>query len=1357
MPTANVWPLLEAQYRDQPQMLVQAHMDSYNDFLSQGLPSIFRQHNPVVLSTNVDASGTPLSQCQLFVGGKEGLRFDLVHVTSDTHTVIPNEARLRNLTYAVSLYVDVDVEITEWLRPDQPEPEYARFLVDTKTVSDARGEDEAIVIRRQVAALEDDDVLEDVFRKRVREELVRHTTEKRKALDVALASIETSTAFVAATVQKTYRTTLKHILVSRIPLMVQSDRCTLHRLTAEMRFGLGECRQDVGGYLIIDGKEKFAPLQWNDGVVANDDAVTVSRSSNHGGVDVTFGNGSAVVPLFVVFRALGIESDKEIIEYIVLDLETHDDVVDALKPCVYHCSNINTRKEAFEAFSCLTSCLPAAGLTPYALGYKVFELFQQRPFPFPARRLEAIGAQLHRAFQQEWSDHVQHGIKEKFEQHIFQNHDYKTNLYALIQDHAHEIFRAPLLLLDHCRQLPTLCRTSFVSFIQDLRTLGLQHDDSSGKEPEEQQEERQEKNNATLYGYVDPFDHSLAMSAIVSRACSKTELLDWIKEHWSMESLDHFRPRYLADMTKVRINGSWVGVLEADPRRCIERFRIWRHNGLLPPSISCTFFPEPNRIDLWCDAGRLMRPLLHRSSSSTSSITSSSWNQALTGTHAKRTDVVWDPLRIYKSLNELYDTTETNPNKLARFDKERGVLELLDEYESSMAWIAAAGDGTHAELHDALSLGYASQHVAYIEHQSAHEIGRRLQSMKRIVSMYSTHPSMRVDPESALLVSGQTPAVQSRLLELLPTSATTLGHNVVIAISGGGGGGGAYLNQGSVQRGLFAHVKVQHGHDDNAAAVGSSVICTTTEDGAPLLWSHNTQWVSADTGSVISTRGSSPVSMRVLAEADMPFLKDGSRPDVLISEHNVALLYELFVGKFATVMGAKGQSTPFDNDVYASLGGMGRLLTAMGFHSSGNAILYDGQTGKQIETEVYVGIGHAMKQDASPLQIRRRGLRHGLTRQATEDGALLEDVDVLALLSHGLCATTQDALLDRGDGYDMAICNVTGTPAIHGRNVWFSPAVDGPVTFLEDQRVDFVSSDAGRRPFSTVRVPYAYKLLAQELQTMGMQMRTITDDQVDQSMWLQQDRQSVVPQTKVERHANKKKTTDHVVDYHNVMHLLDSKETLGGAKKPKKEEQPETEAADDTVVLEDVIELNSDEPTLGEQQQQDPVVGDRVCLQGVTDGHVARPWQIVRIGDAFITLRALDTINLPVKDQIRVVPKTEIIPETHVLQQWQQQQQQQQQQQWLSPPPLFQQQQPPQGLVLNIAPKFVNGPDQSQEVVGPPPPQQQPMLDMNATVTTTPAFPTPAFMPRPIHHSPAPDKDAPIDFSKGLVIVKKQS
>jgi hypothetical protein len=90
----------------------------------------------------------------------------------------------------------------------------------------------------------------------------------------------------------------------------------------------------------------------------------------------------------------------------------------------------------------------------------------------------------------------------------------------------------------------------------------------------------------------------------------------------------------------------------------------------------------------------------------------------------------------------------------------------------------------------------------------------------------------------------------------------------------------------------------------------------------------------------------------------------------------------------------------------------------------------------------------------------------------------------------------------RGDQYYMAVCNKTGTIAVYnaGQNLFLSPAADGPLVFnktLDGNQVLNVYSKYGRS-FSLLRIPYALKLLMQELQVMGIQMRIITEDNIDQ-------------------------------------------------------------------------------------------------------------------------------------------------------------------------------------------------------------------------------------------------------------------
>ena len=60
------------------------------------------------------------------------------------------------------------------------------------------------------------------------------------------------------------------------------------------------------------------------------------------------------IPLFIVFRALGVVSDKEIIEYCLLDLEANSSLVDLFIPSVHDANKIFTQETALEYIKTFT-------------------------------------------------------------------------------------------------------------------------------------------------------------------------------------------------------------------------------------------------------------------------------------------------------------------------------------------------------------------------------------------------------------------------------------------------------------------------------------------------------------------------------------------------------------------------------------------------------------------------------------------------------------------------------------------------------------------------------------------------------------------------------------------------------------------------------------------------------------------------------------------------------------------------------------------------------------------------------------------------------------------------------------------
>ena len=172
--------------------------------------------------------------------------------------------------------------------------------------------------------------------------------------------------------------------------------------------------------------------------------------------------------------------------------------------------------------------------------------------------------------------------------------------------------------------------------------------------------------------------------------------------------------------------------------------------------------------------------------------------------------------------------------------------------------------------------------------------------------------------------------------------------------------------------------------------------------------------------------------------------------------------------------------------------------------------MYNGMTGEQLETEIYIGPTYYMRLKhmvKDKINYRARGPRTVLTRQtvqgrANNGGLRVGEMDRDAIISHGMAGFLNESMMVRGDQFKMAVCNKTGTIAVYNasRNIFLSPMVDGPLKFVGnlENSLNVVPISRFGRSFSIVNVPYAFKLLYQELLAMNVQMRFITSDNVDE-------------------------------------------------------------------------------------------------------------------------------------------------------------------------------------------------------------------------------------------------------------------
>jgi DNA-directed RNA polymerase beta subunit len=226
----------------------------------------------------------------------------------------------------------------------------------------------------------------------------------------------------------------------------------------------------------------------------------------------------------------------------------------------------------------------------------------------------------------------------------------------------------------------------------------------------------------------------------------------------------------------------------------------------------------------------------------------------------------------------------------------------------------------------------------------------------------------------------------------------------------------------------------------------------------------------------------------IIPEEDMPFNKDGVRPDIIINPHaipsrmTIGQLKETLLGKVLVELGLFGDGTSFgDLDVKT----ISKKLLDLGYESSGNELLYNGLTGEQLECNVFMGpvFYQRLKHMVNDKQHSRSiGPMVNLTRQPAEgrsrDGGLrFGEMERDGMISHGAARFTRGRMYDASDKYQVYVCKNCGLIA----------------SYNDQLHIHHCRTCDNRTDFAYVEIPYACKLLFQELITMNVVPRVITD------------------------------------------------------------------------------------------------------------------------------------------------------------------------------------------------------------------------------------------------------------------------